>query len=423
MNDLKWIRENPDIFDSKLQARSLAPESEAILKLDAELRDTTTRLQQMQARRNAIAKEIALLKRNKEDSSAQEEESVKIKEAMEDLENRENNLKINIKSVMSRIPNCIADDVPLGKSEEENIEIRRWGTKRDFDFTPKPHYEVGEGLGLMDFEVAAKLSGSRFTVLKGELSRLERAIAAFMLDVHTTDFGYTEMYLPQLVREDILYGTGQLPKFAEDLFVTTDNRWLIPTAEVPLTNLVKDEMLDVNDLPIRLTAYTQCFRGESGSAGKDTRGMIRNHQFSKVELVSIVHPKDEFAELERMTSAAESILQRLNLPYRVIKLCSGDIGFSARKTYDIEVWIPSEGVYREISSCSTCGQFQARRMMAKFKDGSVKDFVVTLNGSGLAVGRTLVAILENYQNADGSVTIPEALVPYMRGRKEICHGK
>ena len=419
MNDLKWIRENPQIFDAKLQARSLAPESKNILAIDSELRNVTTRLQQMQARRNAIAKTIGVLKRENKDSTKEEAESVQLRDAMEGLEKQEDNLKFSLKALLSRLPNAILDDVPLGKSEEENVEVRRWGTPRTFNFKPKAHYELGEALGGMDFELAAKLSGSRFTVLRGELSRLERAIAAFMLDVHTGEYGYTEMYLPVLVREEILYGTGQLPKFAEDLFVTKDERWLIPTAEVPLTNTVRDSIIDASKLPIRLTAYTQCFRGESGSAGKDTRGMIRNHQFGKVELVSIVHPKDELTELERMTSAAESILRRLELPYRVITLCSGDIGFSSRKTYDIEVWIPSENVYREISSCSTCGQFQARRMSAKYKDGNEKDYVVTLNGSGLAVGRTLVAIVENYQNEDGTITIPDALVPYMRRKKVI----
>lgn len=421
MNDLKWIRENPNVFDAKAQARGLPPESESILKLDVELRDVITRLQQMQSRRNTIAKEIAMLKKNGADSTAQEAESVQIKDAMESLEKREENLRYTINATLSKIPNCIADDVPMGASEDDNEEIRRWGKAKEFSFTPKPHYEIGESLGMMDFETAAMLSGSRFTVLKKDLAKLERAIAAFMLDTHTTEFGYTEMYVPQLVREDVLYGTGQLPKFADDLFKTTDDRWLIPTAEVPLTNTVRESIIDASRLPIRLTAYTQCFRGESGSAGKDTRGMIRNHQFSKVELVSIVHPDMEFDELERMTMAAETILQKLELPYRVIKLCSGDIGFSARKTYDIEVWIPSEGVYREISSCSTCGQFQARRMSTKFRDGSLKDFVVTLNGSGLAVGRTLVAILENYQNEDGSVSIPKALRPYMMGKEKICN--
>jgi len=421
MNDLKWIRENPNVFDAKAQARGLPPESESILKLDVELRDVITRLQQMQSRRNTIAKEIAMLKKNGADSTAQEAESVQIKDAMESLEKREENLRYTINATLSKIPNCIADDVPMGASEADNEEIRRWGKAKEFSFTPRPHYEIGESLGMMDFETAAMLSGSRFTVLKKDLAKLERAIAAFMLDTHTAEFGYTEMYVPQLVKEDILYGTGQLPKFADDLFKTTDDRWLIPTAEVPLTNTVRESIIDASQLPIRLTAYTQCFRGESGSAGKDTRGMIRNHQFSKVELVSIVHPDMEFDELERMTMAAETILRKLELPYRVIKLCSGDIGFSARKTYDIEVWIPSEGVYREISSCSTCGQFQARRMSAKFRDGNLKDFVVTLNGSGLAVGRTLVAILENYQNEDGSVSIPKALRPYMMGKEKICN--
>lgn len=419
MNDLKWLREKPEIFDAKLQARGLASEAKSILAIDKELRDVLTRLQQLQARRNTLAKQIALEKSAGTCSSQLEDESVALKAAVSDLEKKRENLSFSINAVMSKLPNAILDEVPLGTSEKDNVEIKKCGKIRSFGFQPRPHYEIGEQLGLIDFNTAAALSGSRFTVLKGSLSRLERAIASFMLDTHTTKYGYTEINVPYLVKEDILYGTGQLPKFADDLFSTTDKRWLIPTAEVPLTNMVRDSIIDAADLPIRVTSYTQCFRAESGAAGRDTRGMIRNHQFSKVELVSIVHPNDELSELERMTSAAESILESLELPYRRIVLCSGDIGFSARKTYDIEVWIPSENTYREISSCSTCGQFQARRMNARYKDSSDKGFVVTLNGSGLAVGRTLVAILENYQNEDGSVTVPNVLKPYMNGLEVI----
>lgn len=419
MNDIKYIRENPKIFDAKLQMRGMAPVADSVLELDLKLRTITTQIQQLQARRNSIVDEIAVKKRNNEDSSDMESQTLNIKNEIDDLQKSEKQIRYTLNSMLDTIPNIVADETPTGKNEMENVEIRRVGIPREFSFVPKNHADLGESLGGMDFKNATKLSGSRFTILKGDIARLEWALATFMLDTHTQKFGYTQMYLPQLVNQNVMYGTGQLPKFEEDLFVTKDGRWLIPTAEVPLTNMFSNEVVDISDLPIRVTAYTQCFRAEAGSAGRDTRGMIRNHQFSKVELVSIVHPRDEMMELERMTSCAEAILRDLKLPYRVMALCSGDIGFSARKTYDLEVWLPSENTYREISSCSTCGQFQARRMNAKFKDGKQKDFVVTLNGSGLAVGRTLVAVLENYQNEDGSITIPDVLIPYMFGKKVI----
>jgi seryl-tRNA synthetase len=323
--------------------------------------------------------------------------------------------------LLAGIPNLPAADVPDGTDEKANVEIRRYGMQRNFAFQPKEHDAIGEKLGMMDFAAAARLSGARFVVLRRDLARLERALAAFMLDLHTSEFGYQETMPPYLVREAAPYGTGQLPKFAADLFKTTDDFWLIPTAEVPLTNLVADQILDESVLPLRFTAHTPCFRSEAGAAGKDTRGMIRQHQFSKVELVSIVHPDQSATEHERMTACAEEVLKRLNLSYRVVTLSTGDMGFAAQKTYDIEVWLPGQGMYREISSCSNCGEFQARRMKARFRKPGEKGtrFVHTLNGSGLAVGRTLIAILENFQEVDGSVVLPDALVPYMGGTKVI----
>ncbi len=319
------------------------------------------------------------------------------------------------------IPNLPLDDVPEGADEHDNREVRRWGEPPTFAYEPRQHFDIGEWLGLMDFEAAAKLSGARFVVMRGQLARLERALAQFMLDQQTGSNGYTEHYVPYMVNDASVFGTNQLPKFAEDLFRTTDGRWLIPTAEVPLTNLMRDRIVEEKELPMRLTAYTPCFRAEAGAAGRDTRGMIRQHQFSKVELVSITTPETSREELERMTGCAESILKALNLPYRVMLLCTGDMGFGSRMTYDLEVWLPGQNAYREISSCSVCGDFQARRMEARYKpaDGKGTRYVHTLNGSGLAVGRTMVAILENYQNADGSVTIPEALRPYMGGAEKI----
>jgi seryl-tRNA synthetase len=325
-----------------------------------------------------------------------------------------------LNEALAALPNIPLEDVPVGEDEDDNVLVREWGEKPAFDFTPKEHFDIGEALDQMDFETAAKLSGSRFAVLRRDLARMERALAAFMLDLHTEEFGYTEVLPPFLVRDDAMFGTGQLPKFADDLFHTEDGYWLIPTAEVSLTNLVREEILAADDLPMRFTAWTPCFRAEAGAAGKDTRGLIRQHQFSKVELVSIAAPEHSLDELERMTACAEEILKRLDLPYRILTLCTGDMGFAARKTYDIEVWLPGQERYREISSCSVCGEFQARRMNARYRAGD-KDlhFVHTLNGSGLAVGRTMVAILENCQESDGSVRVPEALQPYMNGLKRI----
>ncbi len=422
MFDIKWIRDNPDAFDGGLARRGVAPLASALIALDAERRDAQTQAQDIQARRNKIAKEIGAAKAKGEDAGPLIEEVSRSKDAQADAEERARVASAKLDDALAAIPNLPADDIPDGMDESANVEVRRWGTVPSFDFAPKEHFDIGEGLGLMDFERAAKLSGARFVVLRGALARLERALAGFMLDMHTREFGYTEVNPPFMVRDEVLYGTGQLPKFGEDLFKTTDGRWLIPTAEVPLTNLYAGEIIDTDTLPIRVTALTPCFRSEAGAAGTDTRGMIRQHQFSKVEMVSLVHPDQSDAELERMTGCAEEVLKRLGIAYRVMKLSAGDMGFSARRTYDIEVWLPGQDRYREISSCSTCGAFQARRMKARFRVKGEKgtEFLHTLNGSGLAVGRTLIAVLENYQRADGSVAIPEALRPYMGGLETIA---
>ncbi len=503
MLDLKWIRENQNDFDTGLARRRLPPLSAEVLKLDEERRAHTKALQDMQARRNAASKEIGKAKGKGGDPARAEAlmaEVAGLKEQITAGEQRERELDEQIKTLLSGIPNMLAPDVPDGKDESENVELRRWGTPRDFaveGFEPKQHFEIGEALGLMDFEAAAKISGARFTVLKGGLARLERALGQFMLDVQTGEHGYTEVSPPLLVKDDAVFGTAQLPKFKEDLFATKTaevigndevdvlvsetagslqfnfkgprkkeleqnreipsdgiakinvttarfeagrligvnpvlefRRWLIPTSEVPLTNLVRESILAEADLPYRFTALTPCFRAEAGAAGRDTRGMIRQHQFYKVEMVSITTPDQSQTEHERMTNCAEEILKRLALPYRVIVLCSGDTGFAARKTHDLEVWLPGQNAYREISSVSNCGDFQARRMQARFrpkdpgsKSGAgAKDvqFVHTLNGSGLAVGRTLIAVIENYQEADGSIRVPEALLPYMDGLDRIA---
>lgn len=377
----------------------------------------------MQARRNAASKEIGKAKAAKDEDAAKKlmAEVGELKEVIQKGEEEERQIEAKLREEMSGIPNIPLDGVPEGKDEADNVEVRKVGEPTTFDFEPKQHFEIGEALGLMDFEAAAKISGARFVVLKGALARLERALAMFMLDLHTGEFGYRENIVPLLVKDDAAYGTGNLPKFAEDLFQTQNGFWLIPTAEISLTNLAREQTLDEGELPMRLTAWTPCFRSEAGAAGRDTRGMIRQHQFSKVELVSITTPEESLAEHERMTSCAEEVLKRLGLPFRTMLLCTGDMGFASRKTYDIEVWLPGEDTYREISSCSVCGDFQARRMNARYKPsgGGKPEFVHTLNGSGLAVGRTLIAVLENYQQADGSVTIPEALVPYMGGLTKI----
>lgn len=424
MHDIRSIRDDAAAFDRGLARRGVAPSSEAILAKDAEWRSVTGELQAAQQRRNEASKQIGIAKRNGEDAGALMAEVAELKERMAQLEEAERDLAAAVEEMLATLPNIPADDVPEGADESANALVREVGTPKTFNFPARDHVALGESFGMMDFELGAKLAGSRFVVLKSDLARLERAIASFMLDTHTGEFGYTEIVPPYMVRDAAVFGTGQLPKFAEDLFQTTDGRWLIPTAEVPLTNLVADTIVDEEDLPLRFTAYTPCFRSEAGAAGRDTRGMIRQHQFTKVELVSIVHPDKSDDELERMTTCAETILQRLGLAYRVMKLSSGDMGFTAQRTYDLEVWLPGQddgkGQYREISSCSTCGPFQARRMKGRFRPKGERktEFVHTLNGSGLAIGRTMIAILETYQEADGAVAIPDALKPYF-GRDRI----
>ncbi|MGB8840894.1 MAG: serine--tRNA ligase [Aliidongia sp.] len=424
MHDLKIIRDDGDLFDRGLARRGLPPIAHAILALDTARRAAQTALQELQSRRNDVSREIGRARAKGESAEPLMAEMAAAKDRMTVLEAEDRRLADELDRKLSALPNIPAAEVPDGLDEQANVEIRRWGTPPDFAFPPKQHFELGEQLGLMDFERAAKIAGARFTVLKGALARLERALGAFMLDIHTQEFGYTEISPPLLVNDQSMYGTGQLPKFAEEQFRTTDGRWLIPTAEVSLTNLASDEILDEAALPRRLTAFTTCFRAEAGAAGRDTRGMIRQHQFAKVEMVSIAHPDQSDAEHERMTGAAETILQRLGLAYRVMLLSAGDMGFTARKTFDLEVWLPGQGAYREISSCSNCGDFQARRMKARFrpKDSKNTRFVHTLNGSGLAVGRTLVAVLENYQQAGGAIAVPPALRPYLGGLEMIEAG-
>ena len=419
MLDIRWIRDNPDAFDAALKTRGMDPMATILIDLDARRRAAQTYLQEAQTRRNEASKQISAAKSSGGDAKELIAEVAALKDRMQTLEGQEQDCSEQLQSILSAVPNVPNEDVPEGEDEDSNVELRLIGTPPSFEFEALDHVAIGEILGGMSFEKAARLSGARFVVLSGQLARLDRAIGAFMLDLHTKEFGYTEVTPPVLVRGEALYGTGQLPKFSEDLFCTKEDLWLIPTAEVPLTNLVAEEILDEEDLPLRFTALTPCFRSEAGAAGRDTRGMLRQHQFNKVELVSIVHPDQSEAEHERMTTAAEEVLKRLGLAYRVMVLSTGDMGFSARKTYDLEVWMPGQQTYREISSCSTCGDFQARRMRARFRSAGEKgtQFVHTLNGSGLAVGRTLIAVLENYQQADGSVTVPEALRPYMDGRE------
>jgi seryl-tRNA synthetase len=419
MHDIKWIRDNAAAFDTALANRNKAPLSAEVLALDEKRRAHLTRLQELQAKANASAKAIGMAMGKKDLATAEQlkAEVAAIKSEIQAGEAEERAIEQAVTDLLAGIPNVPAADVPVGKDEADNVEVRRWGTPKSFDFAPKQHFEIGEGLGQMDFEAATKISGARFVLLKGKLARLERALGQFMLDLHVDHHGYTEVNPPFLVKSESAYGTGNLPKFAEDLFRTENGFWLIPTAEVPVTNIVRDEIVEEGKLPFRFTAWTPCFRSEAGSAGRDTRGMIRLHQFPKVEMVSVTTPETSEAEHERMTAAAEAVLQKLGLPYRTIVLCTGDMGFSSRKTYDIEVWLPGQNAYREISSCSNCGDFQARRMNARMRptEGKGTRFVHTLNGSGVAVGRCLVAVLENYQNADGSVTVPEALRPYMGG--------
>ena len=422
MHDIRLIRDEPAAFDAAMALRGVEPQAQRLIDLDARRREATSRLQEIETERNSKSKEIGKAKAQGDEDrfNALRSEVESLKSEMERLTEEARTAEEVLNQHLAALPNRPAEDVPEGKDESENEEVRGWGEPREFEFEPADHVTVGERLGL-DFERAAAMSGARFAVLQGPLARLERALGQFMLDLQTTENGYRETSVPYMVRDEALFGTGQLPKFAEDLFRTTDDRWLIPTAEVPLTNLVRDSIHAEASFPIRMTALTPCFRSEAGSAGRDTRGLIRMHQFLKVELVSITTPEQSEDELERMTQCAEMVLRRLELPYRVMKLCTGDMGFSARRTYDLEVWMPSQDTYREISSCSTCGDFQARRMNARYrKEGEKKpDFLHTLNGSGLAVGRALVAILENHQQADGSVRIPEALQPYMGGVEAI----
>jgi seryl-tRNA synthetase len=419
MHDIKTIRDDPAAFDDGLKRRGLEPQAQELLALDARRRAAQARRDELQQRRNAASKEIGAAKAKKQEDVAAKlmAEVGQIKDQIAAAEAEEKEAAAALDARLAVIPNIPAPDVPTGHDETANKLVRSWGEPRRFGFAAKEHFDLGEKLGLMDFERAAKLSGARFTVLTGGLARLERALGQFMLDIHTREFGYTEVSPPVLVRDTALYGTGNLPKFGDDLFRTTTDHWLIPTAEVSLTNLVAGEIVDDGTLPRRYTALTACFRAEAGAAGKDTRGMLRQHQFYKVELVSIAHPDHSNDEHERMTGAAEAILQRLNLPYRVMLLCSGDMGFSARKTYDLEVWLPGQNTYREISSCSSCGDFQARRMNARFRRAGEKgaSLVHTLNGSGMAVGRALIAVMENYQRQDGSIEVPEALRTYMGG--------
>jgi seryl-tRNA synthetase len=471
MYDIKWIRDNADAFDKSRARRGLEPLAKTLLALDDSRRAAITKLQAAQERRNAASKEIGVAMKEKDAGRADvlKAEVAKIKEDWPAMEAAEREAKAALDKALAEIPNAPLDSVPDGNDEHDNVEVLRWGEPRRFEFEPKEHFDLGEGLGLMDFETAAKLSGARFVVNKGRIAQLERALAQFMLDLHTDEHGYQEVNPPLLVNDETMKGTAQLPKFFEDQFFATPDSergkllekalagindteleslcdgsatkekfvglvhdvlgraptheylWLIPTAEVPLTNLVRESILDESLLPLRFTAGTYCFRAEAGAAGRDTRGMIRQHQFFKVEMVSITTPEQSLAEHERMTGCAEKVLQLLELPYRKVTLCTGDMGFASQKTYDLEVWLPGQGKYREISSCSVCGDFQARRMNARYraKDAKAPSFVHTLNGSGVAVGRALVAVMENYQEEDGSITIPKALRPYMRGADRI----
>ena len=417
MHDIRFIRDNPQAFDAALKRRGLPGASAALLELDSRRRAAQTASQERLARRNQASKEIGQRKAKKEDAADLMAEVARLKDEIAAAESQERELGTELEGRLAVIPNLPAEDVPDGADETGNKEVRRWGAPTTFDFPAKDHADLGEALKLMDFERAARISGARFTVLSGGLARLHRALGQFMIDLHTGEFGYTEIDPPILVRDKTAYGTGNLPKFADDLFQTASGYWMIPTAEVALTNLVAEEIVEEGTLPRRYTALTACFRAEAGAAGKDTRGMLRQHQFYKVELVSIVHPDASNGEHERMTAAAEEVLKRLKLPYRTIVLCTGDMGFASRKTYDIEVWLPGQNAYREISSCSNCGDFQARRMNARFRKAGEKgtQFLHTLNGSGVAVGRCLIAVMENYQQKDGTIRVPEALKPYMGG--------
>ncbi len=412
MHNINYIRDNPVEFDNFMKSRGENSISQKIIDIDKEKREAQTALQNLLADRNQLSKTIGKLKSEKKEATNEMAQVDDLKNKINALKELETLKNDELNAILSRLPNIPDSSTPIGANEEENAFYRDWGKKPSFDFDPKQHFEIGENANLMNFETATKLSGSRFVILKGHISKLERAIANFMIDKHTSINGYVELHVPYLVKSATLYGTGQLPKFADDLFTAGDDHWLIPTAEIPLTALHSNEILNINQLPMRVTSYTPCFRSEAGAAGKDTRGMLRQHQFTKVELVSLVEPEHSKDELERMLNCAEGILKDLNLHYRVMTLCTGDMGFNANKTYDIEVWLPGENKYREISSCSNCGDFQARRMNTRYKKDDKNVHIHTLNGSGLAVGRTLIAILENYQTADGNVKIPDVLKKY-----------
>ena len=421
MHDIKFIRENNELFDEGIKKMGIHPCSEEILFIDDIVRSNKTKIQYLQHEKKEVAKQISSLKPSDENFNLLKEQGYEIKHKLHILEEQKNEAQEKLDKLLTTLPNIPEKDVPYGKCEDDNKIIRTIGKPKNFDFKPRSHYDIGETLGIMDFETATKISGSRFVILKKDLVRLERALATFMLDVHVKEFGFEEVFPPALVLEETMFKAGQLPKFDEDSFKTSNGYRLIPTSEVPLVCMYADKIIAEHELPLRHVSYTQCFRSEAGSAGRDTKGMIRQHQFSKVELISIVKPEESKNELERLTNAAESILKKLDLPYRVSLLCTQDIGFCSQKTYDLEVWLPYEKRYREISSCSNCGAFQARRMKARYK--SLKDgnnhFVHTLNGSGLAIGRSIIAIIENYQNSDGSISIPEKLQPFMQNQKLI----
>lgn len=422
MHDIRLIRENPDVFDRALARRGMSPLSAKFVAIDEKRREVIGRLQAMQERRNTASKEVGQAKAQKDEARAAAliEEVARLKQDVPAAEAEQKALEEELHAELSAIPNSPLDEVPDGEDERGNVEVRRVGEPREIH-DAKAHYDLGEALGLIDFEAASRMSGARFAVLKGDVARLERALQGFMLDLHTSEHGYTEIAPPLLVRDEAMFGTAQLPKFAEDQFRAGDEFWLIPTAEVSLTNLVREQILAEEELPLRVTAGTPCFRAEAGAAGRDTRGLIRQHQFTKVELVSITTPEKSIEEHERMTACAEEVLKRLGLPFRTITLCTGDMGFASQKTYDIEVWLPAQNAYREISSCSVCGDFQARRMNARYRpaEGKGPRYVHTLNGSGVAVGRALVAVLENYQQPDGSIAVPDVLKPYMGGLETI----
>ena len=425
MHDIKFIRNAPEDFDTLMKRRGIKPISSEILDLDTLIRNFQTESQKIQEKRNTDSKLIGKMISQGEDTTKIQKEISELKLKINDLDQKIKLYSNQLNNILNDLPNFFDSDVPDGKTEDDNVLIKEWGDIKKMSFIPLDHVQLGENLKQLDFKTGVKLSGSRFVLLRGKLALLERALASFMLDIHIDKFGFEEISPPYIVNKDALLGTGQLPKFSEDLFCTKDERWLIPTAEVPLTNIVSNNIINKSDLPLRFVAHTPCFRSEAGAAGSDTRGMIRQHQFSKVEMVSITQPDESDKELDSLVLCAENILQNLVLPYRIMKLCSGDVGFSSRKTYDLEVWLPGQnngkGIYREISSCSNCGDFQARRMNSKFKDNKTNkiNFLHTLNGSGLAVGRTMIAVLENYQLEDGSIVIPQVLIPYMKGLTKI----